>query len=69
LTIINPGDRIQVLAMPLTINAGRHGTVETVQDLSRDSHQHLPMARITAWADDGHNMLLVIPTDRVKIIR
>jgi hypothetical protein len=69
LTIINPGDRIQVLAMPLTTHEGRHGTVETVQDLSRDSYQHLPMARITARADDGHDMLLVIPPDRVKIIR
>jgi hypothetical protein len=69
LTIINPGDRIQVLAMPLTVHEGMHGTVETVQDLSRDSYQHLPMARVTARADDGHDMLLVIPPDRVKIIR
>jgi hypothetical protein len=70
LTIINPGDRIQVLAMPSTsIHEGRHGIVETVQDLSRDSHQYLPMARISARADDGHKMLLVIPPDRVKIIR
>ena len=53
MTIITPGDRIQVLAMPLTIHEGRHGTVETVQDLSRDSHQHLPMARITAYATGG----------------
>ena len=70
MTIINPGDRIQVLAMPFTsIHEGRHGTVETVQDLSRDSYQHLPTARIAARADDGHEMLLNIPPDRVKIIR
>ena len=69
MTIINPGDRIQVLAMPFTIHEGRHGTVETVQDLSRNSDHHLPMARITARADDGHEMRLVIPPDRIKIIR
>jgi hypothetical protein len=69
LTIVNPGDRIQVLAMPLTVHEGRHATVETVQDLSGDNYQHLPMARVTARADDGHEMLLNIPPDRVKIIR
>ena len=69
MTIIRPGDRIEVLSMPFSPHVGARGIVEVVQDLTRENGQLLPSARLTARADDGHKMLLVIPPDRVKIIR
>jgi hypothetical protein len=66
LTIINPGDRIEVLAMPFAVHVGKQGIVEGIQDLTREGDT---MARLTVRSDAGDRMLLIVPPDRIKVIR
>jgi hypothetical protein len=70
LTVIFPGDRIEVLDMPFagqTLGPGAQGTVEAVQDLAPETATM--SMRLTVRADDGRKLLVIIPPDRIKIIR
>jgi hypothetical protein len=70
LTVIFPGDRIEVLDMPFArrnLGPGVQGTVEAVQDLAPDTATM--STRATVRADDGRKLLVIIPPDRIKIIR
>jgi hypothetical protein len=69
LTIISPGDRIEVLDMPFAghiLGPGAQGTVEAVQDLAPKTAT--VSTRITVRADDGRKLVVIIPPDRIKII-
>jgi hypothetical protein len=70
LTVIFPGDRIEVLDMPFArrnLGPGVQGTVEAVQDLAPDTATM--STRATVRADDGRKLLVIIPPDQIKIIR
>jgi hypothetical protein len=69
LTAIFPGDRIEVLATPLAVHVGKQGIVEAVEDLARRQSDHFPMSRLTVRVDDGLKVHLIVPPDRIKIIR
>jgi hypothetical protein len=70
LPTINPGDRIEVVATPFAVHVGKRGIVEAVQDLTRGQSGYLPMSRLTVRGDDGRDVHLIVPPDRIiKIIR
>ena len=69
MTAIFPGDRIEVLATPLAVHAGKQGIVEAVEDLTRGQSEYLPMSRLTVRGYDGLKVHLIVPPDRIKIIR
>jgi hypothetical protein len=68
---ITPGDRIEVLHIAFAPGEGVQGTVEVVQDLTRNGNGRLlpPAARVTVRGDDGRKVSLIIPPDRVNVIR
>jgi hypothetical protein len=56
--------------MPFAHGEGVQGTVEVVQDLTRSGNGRLPpAARVTVRGDDGRKVSLIIPPDRVNVIR
>ena len=70
MTVIVSGDRIEVLDMPFarhTLGPGAQGTVEAVRDLSPETAAM--SLRVAVRADDGSKLLVIIPPDRIKIIR
>jgi hypothetical protein len=69
--MITPGDRIEVVHAAFAHGEGVQGTVEVVQDLTRSGDGRLlsPMARVTVRGDDGGKVSLIIPPDRVNVIR
>jgi len=69
LTTIFPGDRIEVLATPLAVHVGKQGIVEAVEDLTRGQSDYFPMSRLTVRGDDGLKVQLIVPPDRINIIR